>query len=373
LFIQKNMYILVGNQYDKKMSKRTVRVTIPIGSPSEMSNLTDDILERHNDLGPGSPLNDPELDMAGLAVQNATHKTKRSEGNTLHGQAEPLIQAADTALGVEEGQTIDTVGTVYNLTGRIRDRLLYFYPGEEEEATTFGFNVLVNEERGKRTVSMEIPIQSPKAMLELGDKILVRNAELGGGSPLNIPELDMATFASKHDLHKAKRKEGNKKHGLAEVAIQKADRALGTEEGQSKDSVGTVYNIVTRVRDKLLFVHPGEEEELTTYGFNVVVSITSLPGEGEPETHEGSVAAGATVAIVDGIEDGTALTLKNTGAVDLIFCRGDEGVPCDPVLGATVGPGAEASLSGADIGTGDWLNTTNNDSTEAGAFEVVVG
>jgi hypothetical protein len=336
-----------------------------------MSNLTDDILERHNDLGPGSPLNDPELDMAGLAVQNATHQTKRSDGNNLHGQAEPLIQAADTALGVEEGQSIDTVGTVYNVTGRIRDRLLYFYPGKEEEATTFGFNVLVNEAGGKRTVSMEIPIKSPKAMLDLGDQILERHAELGAGSPLNIPELDMAAFASQHDLHTTKRKDGNKKHGLGEVAIQKADRALGTEEGQTKDVVGTVYNIVTRVRDKLLFVHPGEEEELTTYGFNVVISMTPLPGE--PETHEGSVAAGATVGIVDGIEDGSNLTLGNTGDVELIFCRGDEGVPCDPAIGATVGPGDETSLTGADIGTGEWLNVTNNDIAISGAFEVEVG
>ena len=335
-----------------------------------MITLVDDILERHTELGVNSDLNDPELDMAALPIIHATHKTNRNEGNTLHGQGEPLIQAADTALGIEEGQTIDTEGTFYNITGRIRDRLLFVHEGEEEEATTYGFNVVVSKERGKRTVSIDIPIGSPKEMILLGDKILERHAELGVNSPLNIPEIDMAAFTVKHELHKTKRKEGNKKHGLAEPAIQKADKALGTEEGQTSDTKGTVYNLATRVRDRLLFTNPGEEEEATTYGFNVVISMTPLPGEEEPDTHTGTVTTESTAGIFEGVEDGTSLTLKNTGVVDLLFCRGAEAVPCSS--GTTVSPGEEASVTGADLGEGAWLNVTNNDITEAGAFEVVV-
>ena len=356
------------------MPKRNVRVDIPIGSPSDMIELVDNILERHEELGDDSALIDPELDMDGLATEHDIHKAKRKEGNDLHGEGEPLIQAADTALGVEEGQTSDTEGTVYNLTGRVRDRLLFVHEGDEEELTTYGFNVVVDKTRGKKTVSVEIPINSPKEMIELVDKLLERHNELGGDSPLNIDELDMDGLATQHDIHKTKRKAGNKKHGLAEPAIQKADKALGTEEGQTAKTKGTVYNITTRVRDRLLFVHEGEEEEATTYGFNVVISMTPLPGEEEPETFTGAVNAGGTMGITDTIEDGSAITLRNTGAVELIFCRAANAeTVCDPAAGTAVAAGAETETTGSALGaSGVWLNVTNTDPDNAGAFEVVI-
>ena len=356
------------------MPRRNVRVDIPIGSPSAMITLVDNILERHEELGAGSALNDPEVDMAGLEAQNDIHKAKRKEGNDLHGEGELLIQAADTALGVEEGQTRDTEGTVYNLTGRARDRLLFVHDDEEEELTTYGFNVVIDKVRGKKTVSVEIPINSPDAMIELVEKLLERHDELGAESPLDIPELDMAGLQTQHDLHKAKRKEGNKKHGLAEPAIQKADKALGTEEGQTAKTKGTVYNITTRVRDRLLFVHEGEEEEATTYGFNVVISMTPLPGEEEPEVITGGVNATETVGVTDTITNESALTLRNTGTVELIFCRAADAVTvCDPAAGTAVAAGAETETTGAALGaSGIWLNVTNNDPADAGAFEVVI-
>lgn len=357
------------------MPRRNVRVDIPISSPADMITLVDDILERHLELGAGSPLNDPELDMAGLDAQNIIHTDKRKEGNDLHGEGEPLIQAANTALGTAAGQTSDTEGTVYNLTGRVRDRLLFVHDGEEEELTPFGFNVVIDKSRGKKTVSVEIPISSPKEMIELVDKILEKHTDLGPGSPLNIPELDMAGLQVQHDLHKDKRKEGNKKHGLAEPAIQKADKALGTEEGQTSKTKGTVYNITTRVRDRLLFVHEGEEEELTTYGFNIVISMTPLPGEEEEEEiHTGAVNPTQTLGIADTITDESALTLRNTGTVELIFCRAaDAQTVCSPQAGTAVPPASETEIAGLDLGaSGAWLNVTNESVDTAGAFEVVI-
>ncbi len=353
------------------MPRRNVRVDIPINSPDAMIKLVDNIFKRHDELEEDSGLNDPEIDMVAFLAVHELHKEKREEGNENHELAEPLIQAADTALGTEEGQTIETPGTVYNFSGRIRDRLLIVHNDkDEEELTTYGYNVVVSESKGKRTVSVEIPIESPDAMIKLSKKILKRHAALEAESPLLIPQLDMDAFETVHELHEEKRDAGNEKHGKGEAAIQKADKALGTEEGQTSDTKGTVYNFTGDGRDILLFKNPGEEEELTTYGFNVVISMTPLPGEEEPDTHTGTVSTESTVGIVEGMEDGTNLTLKNTGDVDLIFCRGEEAVPCD--TGTTVNPGTEASVTGADLGAGAWLNVTNNDTTDAGAFEVVV-
>lgn len=355
------------------MPRRNVRVDIPINSPDAMIKLGDAIFKRHDALNDDSGLNDPEINMDTFLEVHELHKEKREDGNDNHALAEPLIQAADKALGTEEGMTIETPGTAYNFTGRIRDRLLIVHNDrDEEELTTYGYNVVVSESGGRRTVSVEIPIESPDDMIKLGKKILKRHTALDEESPLNIPEIDMTAFEAVHELHVEKREAGTELHGKGEVAIQKADKALGTEEGMTMDTTGTVYNFTGQGRDILLFKNPGEEEELTTYGFNVVISMTPLPGEDDPETHKGSVAAGATVAIVDGMTDGTNLTLRNTGDVDLIFCRGDEAVPCDPVVGATLSPGDESSVTGADIGTGDWLNVTNNDTTDAGMFEVVI-
>jgi len=357
------------------MPKRNVRVDIPIGSPDAMIKLVDKIFTRHVELGDDSGLNDPQIDMDAFETVHELHKEKREEGTGNHELAEPLIQAADTALGTEEGQTIETPGTVYNLSGRIRDRLLIVHNDkDEEELTTYGYNVVVNESGGKRTVSVEIPIESPDKMIKLAKKILKRHVALGPASPLIIPEIDMDAFETVAELHEEKREEGNDKHGKGEAAIQKADKALGTEEGQNIDTKGTVYNFTGDGRDILLFKNPVEEEELTTYGFNVVISMTPLPGEEEPEVVTGNVNATETVGVTDTITDESAITLKNTGTVELIFCRAADAITvCDPAAGTAVAAGGETEITGAALGaSGVWLNVTNNDASDAGAFAVVI-
>lgn len=354
------------------MPRRNVRVDIPFRSPDLMIKLVDALFKRHDALEDDSGLNDTEIDMVAFLTVHELHKEKRGEGIDNHALAEPLIQAADKALGTEEGQTIDTTGTFYNFTGRIRDRLLIVHNElDEEELTTYGFNVVVSESGGKRTVSVEIPISSPDDMIKLGKNILKRHTTLGDDSPLNIPEIDMTAFETVHNLHKEKREDGNDLHGKGEAAIQKADKALGTEEGQTSDTTGTVYNLTGTARDILLFKNPQEEEELTTYGFNVVISMTPLPGEDEPENFTGTIAAGTTANITEGgFDDTTNFLLSNTGAVALTFCRASAGdIACTE--GVTVEQGEEATVVATDLGTGIWLNVTNA-AEEQGSYVVTV-
>lgn len=356
------------------MSARNVRVDIPIASPLKMENLGDAILDRHTELGPASPLNTPEIDMAVYDNEHTLYKEKRTAAANYHAQGEALNQQANVTLGVAEEQSKDTPGTVYYHSIRIRSFLLLVHEGIEEELTTYGYNVVIDKVKGRKTISVDIPIRSPDAMIKLGANIVARHLELAPGSPLDTPELDMPEFITLHNTHKQQRIDAKKQHALGEAEQQRADNALGVSPDQNVHTAGTVYNFTTRIRDKLLLVNQSEEEELSTYGFNVVISTTPFPGEEEPTVIEGNVNAGETIGIFEGMEDGTSLTLENTGTTALIFCRSEtEGTSCDPAEGITLNPGEETPATGLDLGaTGEWLNVTNTDSTETGTFSVVV-
>jgi len=124
------------------MAQRNVSVEIPIGSPDDMETLTDAVLLRHTDLGAGSPLTG-EVDMVLLASRHNTTVTKRAESNTMQGTSEAEMLEANTAMGTAPGQNMDTAGTVYHLTGLVRDRLLFVHDGSEEELEKYGFNVVI--------------------------------------------------------------------------------------------------------------------------------------------------------------------------------------------------------------------------------------
>jgi len=355
------------------MSKVNVRVDIPIRKPLKIITLGEAIIARHTVLGGASPLLDPLINMPLFISKYDTFKTRHTEAGVKDGLAQATTQEADIALGIDEGQDSKTEGTIYYIMTAIIARLLLFYKNKEEQISTFGFNVVMDTVHGRVTVRVDLPITQPEKMINLVDSVLQRHSVLGGGSPMNVPETDIAALLILQATHKNKRKDAKLLSEESQSIMQEARYALGTDEGQSIRTENTVYYIITSVRDKLLAVHRNHEEQLSTYGFNVVISTTPLPGEDESETHTGVVNTEDTFGIVDGMADGTNLTLRNTGDVDLIFCRGEEAVACDPALGTTVNPGGEAIVTGADLGAGAWLNVTNNDTTQAGMFEVEVG
>ena len=359
------------------MPRKNIRVDIPIGSPLQMKTLIEAILARHAELAAESPLLDPLIDMAGFQAKFTIFDSKRDEAGDLDGFSQAATEEADIALGINEGQDSNTEGTIYFIMTAIIDRLLLFYKGKEEQLSTFGFNVVKDKVRGRVTRSVELPITEPEKMLELVDDVLERHAELGAGpltSPLDVPETDMATLATLQTTHRNKRKESKDLDGKSQATMEEAHIALGINEEQTILTVGTLYNIIVDIRDKLLGVHRNNEEQLSTYGFNVVISTTPLPGEEEPEIFTGAVNAIETLGITDTIEDGSAITLKNTGTVELIFCRAADAVTvCDPAAGTAVAAGAETETTGAALGaSGIWLNVTNNDPADAGAFEVTI-
>jgi len=226
---------------------------------------------------------------------------------------------------------------------------------------------------GRKTIRIDIPVSRYLKMIELVDNIFQRHAELGPASPLISPEIDMAALNSIHDTHIVKRKEAAAFHGKGEAAMQKARKALGISKGQTVQSKDSIYNLVARIRDLLLIVYQSEEEEMSTFGFNVVITMTALPGE-EGTTITGTVNAGETIGVYDEVTDSSNFILSNTGPTELIFCRSAiEGTPCDPAVGITLNPGEDTPATGLELGaSGNWLNVTNTDSAETGAFSVEV-
>ena len=356
------------------MPARNVRVDIPIASSLKMEILGDAILDRHSELGPSSPLNTPEIDMTAYETVHNLFREKFNFATGFHAQGEALTQQANVSLGVAPEQSKDTPGTIYFHMLRIRNFLLLVNDGTEEELTTYGYNVVIDKVRGRKVISVEIPIGSPDAMSKLGDLIIERHTELSPSSPLDTPELDMVEFNILNNTHKQQRKDAKKQHALGEADQQRANNALGVSPEQNIHTAGTVHHFTADIRDKLLIVNQSEEEELSTYGFNVVISTTPFPGEEEPTIIEGNVVAGATVGIFDELEDGTSLTLENTGTVPLTFCRMEDGVSaCDVVAHITVDPSESTPVVGTDLGaTGVWLNATNFDGAITGNFRVTV-
>ena len=122
----------------------------------------------------------------------------------------------------------------------------------------------------RKNVRVELPINSPDALLKLAESITEKHKELGAKSPLSA--YDMAAFEASHQKAAAKSKEARRLHAQAEALTQESYNFLGIGKGQTAETKGTAYNVITRLRDQLLLTHDGNEEKLSEYGFNVVVS-----------------------------------------------------------------------------------------------------
>ena len=302
------------------MANKTIRIEIPVGNPGALQTLAGKILTRHADLGAGSPLL-TFVDMVLFQNQLTLSSTSRnlSQQRDADGQAD--TQAADVAMGVHEGQSMDTPGTVYHLTDRVRKRLLFVHDGAEEELSRYGFNVVISGSGSSKTVSVDIPIGNLQDMTNLVQKIIDRHVALAASSPLP-PVVDMPLLISQFQLSTSKRTSAQKAHAHAEALMQKANKALGTDKGQTAKTMGTVYYLILRVRDHLLLAHDGLEEELSTYGFNVVITEGndgSVPPTGTFTANPPSIIAGGSSTLSRNISGSVSQTIDNgIGAVSAV-------------------------------------------------------
>lgn len=122
---------------------------------------------------------------------------------------------------------------------------------------------------------MDIPRYSPDKLIALNELIIERHEELGDDSPLK--QLDMDWVKNNTQQAKELRSQAQMKHAKAEALNERARALLGIDKGQDSNTSGTIYYEDTRIRNLLLLVHKGIEEQLSTYGFNVVISLSKMP------------------------------------------------------------------------------------------------
>ncbi len=153
----KNLLLLVHDNNEEALSeygfnvvitqtgaRKNVRIDIP-EAPHEMVELGEAIVEEHTALGVNSPLTAALVDMAAFETLVTDTATLRHDSEVLRGESESLFNQALVIIGYAEGQTIDTAGTIYHENGRIRNRLLQKFDGQEKALEEFGFDVVIGE------------------------------------------------------------------------------------------------------------------------------------------------------------------------------------------------------------------------------------
>ncbi|MES2620649.1 MAG: hypothetical protein V4615_07345, partial [Bacteroidota bacterium] len=95
------------------MARRTVRIPIPVGHPEKYVSLIEDIWKKHIALGASSPLlNNPLVNMVEFEALMTEALSKRAQAIEYMEMAHGLMGEARQLLGVTQGQTSFTAGTL---------------------------------------------------------------------------------------------------------------------------------------------------------------------------------------------------------------------------------------------------------------------
>lgn len=123
------------------MSRKTVRIELPDGSPDDLIILGKKLTDKHAELGADSPLD--ETRMTKLAAALGIASQNNDAAKAADGVAQKARLARDTALGMAPGQNAQTKDTVLKLVAKSRDELLLAHEDNEEALTEYGFTVVV--------------------------------------------------------------------------------------------------------------------------------------------------------------------------------------------------------------------------------------
>ena len=130
-------------------------------------------------------------------------------------------------------------------------------------------------------VSLRIPLPKghPDKFIQIMRDVVAKHEQLGVASPLNDPTfVDMADFKQKLEQAGQLREASIAARADAEAFMGQAKKILGTTEGQSINTEGTLYYMLDSIKKLLVVKYRGVEQELETFGFHVVVGSTKKVG-----------------------------------------------------------------------------------------------
>lgn len=131
------------------MARKTVRVAMPTNKPDKFIELMKRVVEKHEELGASSPFNSASwIDMAGFKAKLLQADALREESIEHRETAEAKMMQAKVILGISEGQTSFTEGTLYYELVGIKRFLQSKYQGSELDMAPFGFHVVIDTAKG---------------------------------------------------------------------------------------------------------------------------------------------------------------------------------------------------------------------------------
>ena len=122
----------------------------------------------------------------------------------------------------------------------------------------------------KKIVRIDIPKDNTNEFLKLCHKIDEKHTADNANSPLN--EFDMVDFILKKNNARTLKKDAKKLHSDGKWLNNEAKMLIGSAKGQTIRTEGTIYNVITLIRDRLLITHRINPENLNQWGFKVVIS-----------------------------------------------------------------------------------------------------
>jgi hypothetical protein len=259
---------------------KDVRVVMNIGSPDITVYKGNKAMTKHTLLGVASPLNG-FVDMVAFNNKLVQVESWRDQAKEQSDTFQVKYNLAEMLTGTGPGQTQETVNTIYYGVAQVRDILKVKNRGTEEELQFWGFNVVITQQGSRRRVRIDIPYGSTKKMHKLGKDIVARDTALGVASPL-VGNFDVATFGGIVSNVTTLLADWELAKDATQVLNNQALNLIGYGAGQTKDTPGTIYYDRISIRDRLLQVYQGTEEQLTPFGFDVIISehTAAHPGGG---------------------------------------------------------------------------------------------
>lgn len=249
------------------MARRPYSVEIP-KLPDPLIVLSQNILTKHNADGAVSPIPDTLASM--LTDKLAVAKAQVTLQGDLDKDKERYIEGRNLALGLDSSQSSITEGTALFYVTSIRNFLLGLFRGSERKLGDWGFSV--NSPKGR--VQVEIP-RSPEKLIKLGKAIVKKHEEDASSSIIASFDLDaLKTCVTDAELLNSQAASANRNKGKATEA---RNLALGIAKGQNSKTMGTAAYIVRSIRDILLGMYRGREQQLGDWGFEVNFNATHPP------------------------------------------------------------------------------------------------
>ena len=129
----------------------------------------------------------------------------------------------------------------------------------------------------KKTVRITNPTGYVNDLTHLIERVWQQHVTLGASSPFAASSIiDMTKYEALMTEALEKRARAIELHAEAEALMGESRNLLGIGAGQKIHTEGTLYNLLNKIKHLLLIKHSGVEEDLSPWGFNVVIGSSSV-------------------------------------------------------------------------------------------------